>query len=290
MRELVFCLTILGLTFAGCKLSQPPAAPVEAASDKKVSTLADAVADRVAGAVYGAGEANKAQAPGPATETVEGELGLARKGLPDPSVDARKAADARVLAGLAGDRDKYKALADKFGSEVSSLKTKLDEAEKQQAAERAVANARLEEARRDLITTRFAFVAAGLSGLGAALIALGLYTGLGWKPGAALLGCGLAIGALVFLFGSPFFYVLVTLACLGLAYAAATAWCDARKHRLQKQELELTQATLGKVVQAIDSEKLPEDAPLLNKLRGKMDDAHKKTVKRIRDKTTSTTN
>jgi len=288
MREL--CLTVLGLTFAGCKLGHPPLVPVEAASDKKVSTLSDAVADRVAGAVYGAGEANKAQPPGTATETVEGELGLAKKGLPDPSVDAKKAADARVLAGLAGDRDKYRALADKFGSEVSLLRVKLDEAEKQQAAERAVASARLEEARRDLITTRFAFVAAGLSGLGAVLIALGLYTGLGWKPGAALLGCGLAIGALVFLFGSPLFYVLVTLACLGLAFAGVTAYCDARKQRLQGQELELTRATLGKVVQVIDSEKLPDDAPLLNKLRGKMDDAHKKIVRLVREKTTSTTN
>jgi hypothetical protein len=273
---------LLTLLAFGCAGPKHATVTPEVPSSKKVVNLEGDVADFVAGAVHGADAANDAQAPGPATDTVRNELGLAKKGLNDPSPAAIKAADARVLAGLAGDRDKYKELAGKFGAEINDLKKELEEAKSKRDKEVGEAQAALAEARKTILVTRLSFVAAALSGVGSVLLALGIWTGLGWKPGAALLGCGLLLGGSVFLLDSPFLYAAATLVLLGLAYGAWTTFQDARKHKSQQEELALAKGTLQRVVAAVDGQKLPEKDPLLVGLSGAMDRVHKDFVNAIR--------
>lgn len=253
------------------------------ADQTNVRATTAVVLDHAAGAVYGAKSAESHQPPSPITDTVLGELALAEAVLPPPSPEQKAAADARVIAGLAGDVQKYKELSN---TEQMKAKSALDDKRKAEdeaislRAEKKDMQDALERERKDAADTKlrllFGTAGAVLTVLGGLAAALGTWFGIGTKPGMWLLLSGLLVGTLAFVWGSVWFSGIVAIALVCGGYAIIDFY-------KQNRDAGLKQKTLQKVVKGIDDQKLdPKKDPLLVNLDGRMGDPEKALVKKIR--------
>jgi hypothetical protein len=269
-----FCLTLLLL---GCRAPQVPAQ-----GGKQVTNLGDEVYRKQFEAIYGASYANSLQPPGPVTDTVSNELNLA--GTPILSESRRKTVRERVDAGVAGDKDKYTKMAGDHNRELQDLRDQLVKAKSDLAAAEAAGLQKAKDAQQAELFRWFGIAGAGMTLVGGVAAAVGAWAGFGPKPGLVLLCIGLAVGSFIFVWGTPVFWVLVSLAGLGLIVAGWMFLQDALKHRKLSNDLELHKATLTQVVKVVEEQKLPKTDPLKVALNGSMDRVEKDLIDTIKDK------
>ncbi|HVU38087.1 MAG TPA: hypothetical protein VHC95_07110 [Opitutales bacterium] len=212
------------LCFAGCSA---PALPGQTASEVKLDRAQDAQLSHAAAAVQAAQTANQANPEGLPKTATAGELGVANANLPEPKPEDAREALARVNAALTGQLATAQAAWAKAEAQGNALQGKIDDLQKQVAAEKAAAAANEKKANDRLCIIAALIIGGGFS-LGAGLsLAAGLYFALPkLEYGAA--GLGLAGGLAFFAatqVGTTHFNLLATgIILAGLAAAAYTVW------------------------------------------------------------------